>query len=92
MGEKHGAQICKLIGLYIPQKYPSQLNNKSTQGNGTKLQEGTKLHENKIARSQIFTKEQNCTKTILHQGSILHGLHFCTRVKKYRKIKQKKNN
>ena len=41
------------------------------------MQEGTKLHKNKIAQSQICTRAQNCTreqnckKTILHQGSIL---------------------
>ena len=30
-----------------------------------------------IARSQICTRVQNCTKAILHQRSILHELHFC---------------
>ena len=38
---------------------------------------------------------QNCTKTILHQGSILYGGLFSTRVKKNRKSisikKQKKS-
>ena len=32
---------------------------------------------------------QNCTKTILHQGSILHELNFYTRVKKNIKINKK---
>ena len=37
------------------------------------------------------TSARNCTKTILHQGSILHKLHFCTRVnKKEQKTKNKK--
>ena len=56
----------------------------------TKMHEVTKLHENKIARSQICTKPKlhggtKLHETILQQGSILHELHFCTGVKKNKK-------
>ena len=60
-------------------------------GNGTHCTK-TKLHEliarGKIARKINFARRYFCTRTNLHQGSILHELqfctegHFCTRVEK----------
>ena len=38
----------------------------------TKLHEGTKLHEDKIARRVKFARRRFCTKTNLHEGTKLH--------------------
>ena len=55
-------------------------------GNGSKLHEGTKLHEKKIARVHEDKNAQNCKKIILHK------LYFCTRVKKTKKNNKKQKD
>ena len=60
------------------------------QGNRSKLRKGSILNEDNFEPRQNFIRGQNFPKTILHQGSILHELQFCTEGHFYTREKKQK--